>query len=114
MSRFILLAIVLFLLSCSRNNETKAETEDNDTLKLFKGVWAINEQENAYFFAKGDSIYSEDDRSGLKYKIQNDTIKVYYDWGVINYVILKLSKDSLYIKNEDGSLVKLYNRKDHR
>lgn len=98
-------------LSYDQNDESFVKNRNEiDSMKTLQGIWAEDSISSAYFLVKGDSIQSVDDVSGLYCYIRKDTLVVNYDWGIMKYRILKMSNDSLLVRNEDNSIVKLYKR----
>ncbi len=124
-----LLIIVLTSLQCQSGrtvknrvkvNPNNFEHTENDAVKeissidvaQIEGVWAENKDENAAFWIENDSLYSvENSEDVFKVEISNDTLIVYYD-GMATYdAILKLTTDSLILKNEFDIIIRLYKRK---
>lgn len=120
MKRFFLYILSLFI-ACSpkkevsklKINQTKHQQQNKIDKKLLNGVWAENEDENALFAIRGDSLfYVEDLENPCLIKIKSDTlIWTLKDGYIIKDKILKLTKDSLILYNtEFGDTLKLYNR----
>lgn len=108
---------VFLFLTCNSNNKVddkKQITEINyvkkDTILSFDGIWAENEEDNAWFIIKGDSIQNVEHDNKMCFKISGDTLVIYYVDFIGTSIILKHTKDSLIFRNEDNSISKLYNR----
>jgi len=79
---------------------------------LYDGIWAVNKNDNAFFIIKGNTVISIDDRKHpFPFQIRHNIMIVNYGSGSLGkYVILKITKDSLVIKNIDRSITRLYKR----
>ena len=102
---FLLLA---FLCGCSYS---KTNVKSGEQLKLsYDGVWAENEEANASFTIKGDTIIDFEHGDRMYFKVVGDTIIINYDDFVGRHLILKHTSDSLILQNEDSSVTRLYKR----
>lgn len=55
---YYLLSLVLALVVAGcRNNNDPSANEDRSAKKMLQGIWMDDENENAVFWAKGDSIF---------------------------------------------------------
>ncbi len=122
---FVLSTIFLFASSCQKerrmqgndtvSEQTKASETDvagrgsTDYRKLLKGIWAENEESNALFEIKGDSLYYFEDPVPVFYEVIEDTFKIYIEGKVFPSQIIKLSSDSL-VRIEYGEVIRLYKR----
>ena len=80
--------------------------------ELLNGIWAENEEENANFWIKDDSIYYVDFQDDPSYcQLKEDTLILDSDGFLVKWIILKLTSDSLFMTNDmiDDTL-KLYKR----
>ena len=97
------------------SEQTKASETDvagrgsTDYRKLLKGIWAENEESNALFEIKGDSLYYFEDPVPVFYEVIEDTFKIYIEGKVFPSQIIKLSSDSL-VRIEYGEVIRLYKR----
>lgn len=82
------------------------------SIEALQGVWAENEEENAIFYIKGDSLYyTESQENPIFIKLQGDTLLMMGDVPV-NCKIIKLTSDSLWYTDEFiKTPTKLYKRK---
>ena len=98
--------------SKTKRIETRGRQNRIDNMKLYEGIWAEDINENAFFIIKKGRVYNIDDmKTSFVFKIIKDTIVVNYEGFLGKYVVLKISDDSLVIKNEDYSITRLYKRK---
>lgn len=119
------LSIFTLYFNCVRTNTQKEDNVQKSThvqlvntipkeinLSEIDGIWAENTYENANFWIKNDSMYFIEDRKNpLSIKITNDTLITYYGDMTTYDAILKLTTDSLILKNEFGKIIKLYKRR---
>ncbi len=79
--------------------------------KLLDGIWAENEEDNALFFIKGDSLYYvEQMENPVKIEISNDTLSIQGSLPTVCKII-KLTEDSLCYKSEfSDEITRLYRR----
>ena len=122
MKRIILFLLALIALNSKTNPVSMVPKTDDKgiiknkpvqpTISLLQGIWAENEEENAIFFIKGESLYYvEDQGTAVPIQLRNDTLIIYYD-GLTTYdKILKLGSDSLILSNEFDEIIRLYKRK---
>jgi hypothetical protein len=119
--------LIIISISCVRHdNASKAKSlvvnNSRDTivtdnamnidLKNIEGIWAKNEQENALFQIKGDSIfYLEHPESKVTYETNKDTFIIFYDGLTTKNKILKLDTDSFIFETEVNYINRLYKRK---
>jgi hypothetical protein len=81
-------------------------------MKIYEGIWAENINENAFFIIKKGRLYNIDDmKTSFPFIMRKDTMVVNYENILGKYIVLKISEDSLVIKNEDDSITRLYKRK---
>jgi hypothetical protein len=99
--------LLAFLCSCSNN---KSFQSDAQSLNGYDGVWAEDEDANALFTIKGDSIVNFEHGDRMRFKIIGDSMIIDYGDFVGRHLILKHTHDSLILKNEDNSVTKLYKR----
>lgn len=101
------LTILLVVCTCSKitNNHNK-----QDSISKYNGIWAENESDNALFIIKGDSIQNVEHGDRMAFKIVGDTMVIDYEDFIGKYIILKITADSLVLKNEDSSVTRLYKR----
>jgi hypothetical protein len=109
-----MLNIILFLSSCfsqSTNEKIKNTRGDTTLSKRLEGIWAKNEKDNALFFIKDDSLYYiEDQNHPVSLTIKGDTLIINGDLPA-KCKILKLTKDSLWFKDEfNPNITKLFRR----
>jgi hypothetical protein len=108
-----ILNIILFTSCYSQTTNEKINKTRGDTTlsKRLEGVWAKNEKDNALFFIKDDSLYYiEDQNHPVSLTIKEDTFIINGDLPA-KCKILKLTKDSLWFKDEfNANITKLYRR----
>ena len=117
-----LLSITCILLSCNGNSNDKIIQSEKAhdsivkqpiplSIQTLQGIWAENDEDNALFFIKSDSLYYVEDQSNpVKIQLNSDTLFIMEDLSV-NCKILKLTKDSLWFIDEyNDSPTKLYKR----
>jgi len=119
LSKLSIIILFISISACNQNNSQDSKMNlknpemksSNDYDKLIDGIWAESEDENAFFYIKNDSLYNiEHQDRPYKYDIIGDTLRVLDDLQ-INWIIIKLTKDSLLITNEYlYDTVKLYKR----
>lgn len=82
------------------------------SIEALQGVWAENEEENAIFYIKGDSLYYiEHQGNPIFIKLQGDILLMMGDVPV-HCKINKLTSDSLWYTDEfTEAPTKLYKRK---
>ena len=110
---------VLILFGCTNQPKEQSESavsneiteiQKKDSLVELQGIWAEDSEGDAYFIIRNDSIFSVDDRSGVPFSVRDDSLIVTYNWGTVRHFILNLTMDSLIIRNEDASEVRLIKR----
>lgn len=110
-----LLSIICIAISCNGNPNKKIGQPEkvNDTLtkqgitnkisvsiEALQGIWAENDNDNALFFIKADSLYYvEDQAKPIKIILNSDTFVMMGDVPA-HCRILKLTKDSLWFIDE--------------
>lgn len=105
------LFVLLVLISCNPSKKDNMEQDSKQILDSdYNGVWAENMTDNSWFTIKGDTIVNFDHDDRMYFSISGDTMLIDYGDFVGRHLILKKSKDSLILKNEDGSINKLYKR----
>ncbi len=116
---FLLLLIVLFH-SCETKTggESNKRNELKDTSRSpgkkaelkyeIEGIWAESLEENPWFKIEGDSIMNIEHGDKMKFIVSGDTLLIDYGNDVGWHLIIKLTEDSLVLKNRNGSLSKLY------
>src|SRR5262245_21259550 len=132
MKTVILLIICLMSVACV-TKQNKNGSEDQDTLRstdgslsdttkrsvgfapgearrLLQGIWDTDEDSNAMFTIKGDSLYYFEDPDPVYVEVRADSFKVLIEGSFFSSRIVKLDNDSL-IRIEYQKLVKLYKRK---
>lgn len=98
--------------SRTKNDNSEPPQISIKNMSLYEGVWAENPNDNAFFIIKKSRVYNIDDmKHSFPFKIEKDTMVVDYNEFLGKYVILKISSDSLIIKNEDATITRLYKRK---
>jgi hypothetical protein len=131
MKATILLVICLFGFACTKQNSDEKEKQDSlepgavlqpDTTRrpvginpgearsLLQGIWAPDEESNALFQIKGDSLYYFEDPEPVYFEVKADSFKVLIEGKFFSSKILKLDGDSL-IRIEYKKVIKLYKRK---
>jgi hypothetical protein len=103
------ISLILFLNSCFFGNTPKS-TEKKDTIPSYDGIWAESEEENATFIIKGDSIQNVEHGDRMYFHVVSDTMIIDYGDFYGKHIILKLTQDSLVLRNEDKSITRLYKR----
>ena len=80
--------------------------------ELLNGIWAENEEENANFWIKDDSIYYVDFQDDLSYcHLNEDTLILDNNGFLVKWIIHKLTSDSLIMTNNlIDDTIKLYKR----
>ena len=80
--------------------------------ELLNGIWTKNEEENANFRIKDDSIYYVDFQDDPSYcLLKEDTLILDNDGFLVKWIILKLTSDSLIMTNNMiDDTIKLYKR----
>ncbi len=99
LSNFKILLILFIFLSCK-----------TDKLNNLKGYWTSEENPNIDFIIIDNKRiwYFESPDTNL-YKINNDTFYLYdKDFLIGSFLIKKLTKDSLILETEDGSIIREY------
>ena len=121
-----LLSITCIVVSCNGNSniEIVQSEKAHDTIikqvitneislsiQALQGIRAENDEDNALFFTKSDSLYYvEDQTNPVKIQLNIDTLLIMRDISV-NFKILKLTKDSLWFTDElKNTPTKLYKR----
>lgn len=100
--------LLAFLCGCSYSQKN---VKSDEQLNLsYDGVWAENEEANASFTIKGDTIIDFEHGDRMYFKVLGDTMIIDYDDFVGRHLILKHTSDSLILRNEDGSITRLYKR----
>lgn len=125
MKKILILILINLFFSCNNKsnkedlNSLKSKKENiqivynNDYDKnLLNGVWAENEDDNALFFIKNDSInYFDVQNSIYPVSLKLDTLIIPFKDYVFKGKVLALTNDSL-IYIADSRIIKLYNRKE--
>lgn len=122
MKNILIIIFLIILFSCKKENRKNANNNEEINKKqtsnikidknLLSGVWAENEDENAIFEIKGDTLrYVEFYGTPYFYKLVGDSIKIYLENEYVSgSKILKISQDSLVLKSDDGDIIRLYRR----
>lgn len=93
------------------NNESslaQVKTHERQEVTL-DGIWARDPSENAWFIIKNDSVF-DIDRNGTPIVLKGDTLIVNDEDYQAKFLILKLTADSLIIKDELAGITRLYKR----
>lgn len=101
-----ILILLLAVVSCHRSTDTSAY-ENKEAKQMLQGIWVDDENENAVFWAKGDSIFYPDSSSQpAKFWIYGDSL---YLQGseLSHYKITKQAEHLFKFINEMGDEVKL-------
>lgn len=110
------IVLLVACISCSNGSKkednsissTTSPKENPFQIKDLQGVWSEDQEENALFFIRGDSLwYVEDQEKTIKIEVSNDTLVV---WGSPPFYckIMKLDEDSLcYIDNITNEITRL-------
>lgn len=111
---YVLLIIQIFVFSCKSSVNQKVNKETKQAKKVInktdlEGIWAKDENTNAAFYIKSDSMYFIEGEP-VSYKLSKDTLITYYDGLVTRDLILSLTSDSLILINEIGDTITLYKR----
>ncbi|UOY08519.1 hypothetical protein L0P88_08180 [Muricauda sp. SCSIO 64092] len=132
MNKFFFLAIIISFLSCNNkqaksninieedkivqtNNDKQAKPNfviDSIDKDLLNGIWAENEDDNALFEIEGDTIrYVEFYDTPYLLRLEDKYLNILLDEDYISKnEVLKIDKDSLVLKSEDGETVRLKRR----
>ncbi len=96
---------------CRRGGDTSAN-EDRQAKSMLQGIWSDDENDNAVFMAKGDSIFYPDSSSQpAKFWIYGDSL--YIKGSQLNhYLITKQAPHLFKFVNDMGEEVKLVNNGD--
>ena len=105
---YYLLSLVLALVVAGcRNNNDPSANEDRSAKKMLQGIWMDDENENAVFWAKGDSIFYPDSSSQpAKFWIRGDSLYL-QNSEISHYKITKQADHLFKFINEMGDEVKL-------
>ena len=104
---FFLLVVLAFTLGGCRNNNDPSADEDLSAKKMLQGIWMDDENENAVFWAKGDSIFYPDSSSQpAKFWIRDDSLYL-QNSEISHYKITKQADHLFKFINEMGDEVKL-------
>ncbi len=91
--------------------ETKSQQEFDKS--LLNGIWGANEEDNAFYRIKGDSVYYLDAPNvGYYVEMRNNSLIYHLDGVKPDFKIIKLTKDSLVMKNFVGDIIRLHNRQN--
>lgn len=107
--------IMILICSCSRNDNRKNQTISNNSTKnistkiahkktqndsinykFLLGIWSDEDDPNASFVIRQDSIYYPDEDKSYKYYINNDSLST-LDKVLHKSKIVKITKDSLIL-----------------
>lgn len=107
-----LLCITTVISGCRQGNDTSLH-EDKQAKQMMQGVWTDDENDNAIFMAKGDSIFYPDSSSQpAKFWIYGDSL--YIKGADINhYLITQQTPHTLKFVNDMGDDVKLVKTDDN-
>lgn len=103
---FIWFILVVLMSYCAKNRDAALR----EKVIKYDGVWAESQEENALFTIKGDTIVNFDHGDRMYYKVTGDTLVIDYGDFLGRHVVLKHTNDSLILRNEDGSITRLYRR----
>jgi hypothetical protein len=99
--------LCISLYSCS--DQAKTVQKDKANI-VFDGVWAVSDSSNAMFSIQGDTIIDFEHGDRMHFRVSDDTMIIDYGGYFGNHEILKHTSDSLILRNEDGSVIRLYHR----
>jgi hypothetical protein len=114
LSKFVSLFIIAgFIFFCHGNKQAVTTGKFNSSLsnteKLLQGSWFGKEyDEHAVFNIDGDSINYIEHFDKFKYRISKDTFDILTDQPHYKEIILKLTKDSLVLKELPGNEINKY------
>jgi hypothetical protein len=78
-----------------------------------QGIWAENEEENAWYWIKNDSVYfAEHLDNPVPYKFEMDTLYIFFEGYIAKDRVIQLTMDSLWIEGDAPTdTIKLYKRR---
>ena len=107
-----LITIALIWIAASCGQQATHSSEDNmnsSSKKLLQGSWFGKEyDEHAVFRIDGDSINFVEHFDKLKYRLSKDTFEIVTRESHTKQVIIRLTKDSLIVKDAVSGLVSKY------
>lgn len=104
-------ALAIILTGCSYNKVSNSgDSLKADTTLTYDGIWAENEEDNALFIIKGDSVQNVEHGDEMYFEVVEDTMTIDYGDFKGKYFVLKFTKDSLILRNPDKSVTRLYRR----
>jgi hypothetical protein len=102
----IQIPLLVTLLTCTSGLHT-----DKLNTQYLQGIWAENEEANALFEIRNDSLYNfEHFDQGFSYTLKDSVWIIHYEGVETNNIILKLSIDSLIYTTENRDTIRLYKR----
>jgi hypothetical protein len=99
--------IVSLLICCSPKVDSSVDSTEQLT---YDGSWAENEEDNALFIIKGDSIQNVEHGDKMFFQVRNDTRIIDYVDFKGKYFVVKVTRDSLILQNPDKSITRVYKR----
>lgn len=103
----IALAALLAMAGCRRGTDTAAN-EDRQAKQMLQGIWMDDENENAVFWVRGDSIFYPDSTSQpAKFWVYGDSLYIQGHTELRHYKITKQAPHLFKFINEMGDEVKL-------
>lgn len=115
----ILFLIVVFLFQCAQNSDRNMGVEKRGddfidkkySIYNLEGIWAENEEDNALFEIRHDSLYNfEYFDQGFSYTLNDSVWIIHYEGFETQNIILKLNMDSLIYTTETGDTIRLHKR----
>lgn len=114
MNKYLFFVCTVLMMSlftdCKDKAQPKAEISENKESKaMMQGIWVDNEMEDVVFKMKGDTIFYPDTTSQPAYfRVIEDTL--FIGSNSAKYLILKLSENILWFKNQNNDVIKLVKR----
>lgn len=91
--------IFLFHLSCSGQKSL---------LQKMQGAWAPSRDQNVSFVITKNTVFYPEDNGKLDFKLNRNTMKLSEEGhSIAKWVVIKVTSDSLFLKTEDLSIIKL-------
>ena len=108
----LLLSVIVFCGCSEKNTNNRESEEDNASKQLLQGVWLNEDDEEAAFRVKGDTIYYPDMTSlPVYFSIIDDTL-VLSGTNVAKYPIVKHTEHLFQFQNQNGEVVRLVKTTD--
>lgn len=111
---YLMIPVALLSLGCNNKGERDmlAEEENLSAKKELQGIWIDENEGDATFCMKGDTVYFPDETSApLYFRIEKDSF-VLYGANVTKYPIVKQTTHLFEFENQNGEHVRLVKSND--